>query len=101
MQPDNWLTYWMGTYQNLLQTFQTLPPEQSNRILWLSHERMCQAPALELKRLFGFVNIDESTDPYISMLRPVETLDLTDHFEKTLIQRARDLHRDIIESFKP
>jgi hypothetical protein len=101
MQPDYWLTYWMGTYQNLLQTFQTLPAEQSNRILWLSHERICQAPALELKRLFGFVNIDEPTDPYISMLRPVETLDLTDHFEKTLIQRARDLHRDILESIKP
>jgi hypothetical protein len=101
LQPDYWLAYWMGTYQNLWETCQTLPPEQANRILWLSHERMCQAPAQELKRLFGFVNIDASTDNYISMLRPVETLDLTDHFEKHLIQRARDLHLDILESTQP
>jgi hypothetical protein len=99
--PDYWLAYWLGTYQDLWQTWKTLPPEQGNRILWLSHERMCQAPALELKRLFGFVNIDEPTAPFISMLRPVETLDLTDHFEHSLAQRARNLHRDILASTKP
>jgi len=100
-QPDYWLAYWLGTYQNLWQTCQTLPLEQGARILWISHERMCQAPALELKRLFGFVNIDQPTDPYISMLQPVETIDLTDRFEHHLFQHARDLHRDILESTKP
>jgi hypothetical protein len=35
------------------------------------------------------------------MLRPVETLDLTDHFEHHLVNRARSLHRDILESTKP
>ena len=100
MQPDYWLTYWMGTYQNLWQTFQALRPEQNKRILWMSHERMCKAPVQELKRLFDFVNINETTDAFIGMLRPAETIILTDHFEKTLIQRARDLHRDILEFTK-
>jgi len=100
-QPDYWLAYWMGTYQNLWQTFQTLPPEHRNRILWMSHERMCQDPAQELKRLFSFVNIDQLTDNFISMLRPVENIDLTEHFENILIQNARDLHRDILEFTKP
>ena len=100
-QPDYWLAYWIGTYQSLWQTCQTLPPEQANRILWLSHERMCLAPAQELKRLFGFLNIQQPTDNYISMLRPVQTIDLTDHFEHNLTQRARNLHRDILKSNKP
>ena len=100
MQPDYWLAYWIGTYQNLWQTCQTLPPEQGNRILWMSHERMCQAPTKELRRLFEFVKIDQSTSSYISMLQPVETIDLTDHFELNLAQRARNLHHDILLPIK-
>lgn len=98
--PDYWLAYWIGTYQNLWQSFQTLAPEQSNRILWISHERMCQDPEHELNRLFSFVNIPQPTAHYISMLRSVETIDLTEHFGKDLIQHASDLHRDILESSK-
>ena len=100
-QPDYWLAYWLGTYQNLWQTFKSLPTNQSDRILWMSHERMCQAPAQELNRLFAFVHIDRATDAYTGLLRPVKDLDLTSHFDPTLVQRARDLHRDILHHSKP
>jgi hypothetical protein len=100
-QPDYWLAYWIGTYQSLWQTFKTLPPEQSERILWMSHERMCQAPEQELTRIFTFININKPSDTCLGMLRQIENVDLTTHFYPNLIQRARDLHSNILESTNP
>jgi hypothetical protein len=62
---------------------------------------MCKAPAQELNRLFSFVNIDHATEAYTGMLRPVKDIDLTDHFDTDLTQRARALHRDILQHSKP
>jgi len=101
MQPDYWLAYWLGIYQNLWDTFTVLLPDQCDRILWMSHERMCKAPAQELNRLFSFVNIDHATEVYTGMLRQVKDIDLTDHFDTDLTQRARALHRDILQYSKP
>jgi hypothetical protein len=101
MQPDYWLAYWLGIYQNLWETFTVLLPDQCDRILWMSHERMCKAPAQELNRLFSFVNIDHATEAYTGMLRQVKDIDLTDHFDTDLTQRARALHRDILQHSKP
>jgi hypothetical protein len=100
-QPNYWLAYWLGIYENLLQTFTSMPADQRTRILWLSHERMCQAPKEELERLFTFTKIDKAADPFTAILRPVEIRDLTDRFDKNLIERARNLYREILHFTKP
>jgi hypothetical protein len=100
-QPDYWLAYWLGLYENLWQTFNSMPDDHRSRILWISHERMCQAPKEELERLFKFAKIDISADPFTSMLRPVKITDLTDRFDLNLAERARHLHREILHITKP
>jgi hypothetical protein len=99
-QADYWLAYWLGTYQNLLQTFESLPPDHADRILWISHDRMCLDSEQELKRLFGFLNIGQTTDTFSNMLRPLDTFDLTEHFDHNLIKLTRDLYRYILQSTK-
>jgi hypothetical protein len=99
-QPDYWLAYWLGTYQNLWQTFEALPPDNAERILWMSHERTCKAPEQELNRLFGFLKIDHPTDEFIKMMRPVQPLELTAHFDHNLVQAALNLHRNILHFAK-
>ena len=100
-QPNYWLAYWLGLYENLWNSFNSMPADHRSRILWVSHERMCQAPKEELERLFSFAKIDKSADPFTSMLRPVEIADLTHHFDLNLVELARDLHREIHHSTKP
>jgi hypothetical protein len=100
-QPNYWLAYWLGIYENLYQTFKSIPADQRTRILWVSHERMCQAPKEELERLFSFAKIDKSADPLAAMLRPVEIHDLTDHFDLNLVQQTRHLHQEILLLNKP
>jgi hypothetical protein len=99
-QPNYWLAYWLGLYENLWQTFTSMPADQRTRILWISHERMCQAPKEELGRLFSFAKIDKSAEPFTAMLRPAEIRDLTDRFDPNLIERARNLHREILKIAK-
>jgi len=99
-QPDYWLAYWLGTYQNLWQTFEALPPDNAERILWMSHERTCKAQEQELNRLFGFLKIDHPTDEFIKMMRPVQPLGLTAHFDHNLVQAALNLHRNILHFTK-
>lgn len=99
-QPDYWLSYWLGLYDNLLKTFNSMLTDHRSRILWVSHERMCQAPKEELERLFSFARIDKSADPFISMLRPVEITDLTDRFDLNLAEQVRHLHREILHLTK-
>ena len=100
-QPDYWLAYWLGTYQNLWQTFKNLPPDHAERTIWVPYERMCQSSAKELSRLFSFFKIDQSTDEFTKMLRPLYVIDLSEHFDDNLVQRARELHWNILESIKP
>ena len=100
-QPNYWLAYWLGIYENLWQTYNSMPVEHRTRILWVSHERMCQAPKEELERLFRFAKIDKSADPFTAMLRPAQIHDLTDHFDLNLTERARQLHREIVRLTKP
>jgi hypothetical protein len=100
-QPNYWLAYWLGIYENLWQTFNSMPTDQRTRILWISHERMCQAPKEELERLFTFARIDKAADSFTGILRPIEIHDLTDCFDTNLIERARNLHREILSLTKP
>jgi hypothetical protein len=99
-QPNYWLAYWLGIYENLWQTFNSMPADQRTRILWISHERICQEPKKELERLFRFAKIDKAADPFTAILRPVQIRDLTDHFELNLAQRAHHLHREILHLTK-
>jgi len=96
-QLDYWLAYWLGIYENLWQTFNSMPAEHRTRILWVSHERMCQAPKEELGRLFSFAKIDKPADSFAEMLRPAEIHDLTDRFDLNLAQKARQLHQEILK----
>jgi hypothetical protein len=100
-QPDYWLAYWLGIYENLWQTFNLIPAEHRTRILWVSHERICQAPKEELERIFSFAKIDKSAELFTAMLRPAQIHDLTDHFDLNLTKRARQLHREILHITKP
>lgn len=101
-QPDYWLTYWTGIYENLWQTYRDLPLESQARIAWMSHEQMCQSPATELSRLFRFAQIEQAPETYCSMLKqaPAEQ-DLEKHFDIGLTARARVLHQEILRAVHP
>lgn len=99
-QPNYWLAYWLGIYENLWQNFNSMPAEYRSRILWISHERMFQAPKEELERLFSFAKIDKAADSFTAMLRPIEIQDLTNHFDPKLIRRARSLHLETLHLTK-
>ena len=72
-RPDYWLAYWIGIYENLWQTYRGLPAERQASILWMSHERMCEAPAEELSGLFQFVHIEKVADEFAAMLKAPAT----------------------------
>ena len=98
-QPDYWLAYWLGTYQNICNAYNSLPLENRSRILLISHERLCKAPAQELARLFKFVKIDEEVDKHKHKLRAVENVDLNVHFDKNLTERADFLQHEFLNLF--
>lgn len=98
-QPDYWLTYWIGIYENLWQTYRSLPLECQARIAWMSHEHMCQSPASELARLFRFARIQQTPETYCSMLKQATAAqDLEKHFDIGITVPARALHQDILGS---
>jgi hypothetical protein len=66
----------------------------------MSHESMCQEPKEGLERLFSFAKIDKAADSFTAILRPIESCDLTDHFDLNLIERTRNLHREILDLTK-
>lgn len=99
-QPNYWLAYWLGIYENLWTTFNSMPTDHRTRILWVSHERMCQEPQEELERLFNFASIDVATDSFTAILQPIKICDLTEHFDPNLIERARNLHQEILHLTK-
>lgn len=96
-QTDYWLAYWLGIYESLWQTFFALPDECQSRIIWLSHEHLCQSPKQELNRLFEFGQIEQSVDKYTSVLKmssPNTELNL--HYRKDLLELSKTLHDRII-----
>jgi hypothetical protein len=98
-EPDYWLAYWLGVYEDLWQKYSYLPKEQQARILWMSHESMCDHPAAELSKLFQFVDIEQDADAYAAMLKTQAVpSDHDQHFDGSLIHSARLLHQQI---FKP
>ena len=99
-QPNYWLTYWIGVYENLWQRFNALSPAHRGQILWMSHDHLCQNPKEELARLFRFAKIDQNSDSFISMIRPNNPDNLTTRFDLNLASNARSLHREILQLSK-
>ena len=98
-EPDYWLAYWLGVYEDLWQKYSYLPKEQQARILWMSHERMCNHPTTELSKLFQFVHIESNTDAYAAMLKTQVVPSANDHhFDVSLIHSASLLHQQIFKT---
>jgi Sulfotransferase family len=98
-EPDYWLAYWLGVYEDLWQTYSHLPKEQQARILWMSHESMCDHPTAKLTKLFQFVNIEQDADAYSAMLKTQAVPSAHDHhFDMSLIHSARLLHQQILKT---
>ena len=97
-QPDYWLAYWLGTYQNIWKDYNNLPIDRLSRIIWMSHERLCQAPAEELAKLFKIAKIEQEVDKYINKILSFEEVDLTSQFDKDLTEVAYCLHKEILLS---
>jgi len=97
-QPDYWLAYWSGIYQNIWYVYKNLPSDHRSRIQWMPHERLCQAPAKELARLFKFAKIEQEVDKYVNKIKSFEEVDLTSKFNKDLTEVAYCLHNEIILS---
>lgn len=98
-QPDYWLAYWLGSHEYLWQTYKELPRKNQAGVAWFSHERMCNTPESELSRLFKFANIQLPPNVFAQLLKPAGAKpQLEKQFSNSLLERARSLHRMILES---
>jgi hypothetical protein len=97
--PDYWLAYWLGIYENLWQTFQSLTVEYQSRIVWLSHEHLCQSPKQELTRLLKFGQIERSVNEFTAFIKTsIPNSQLVLHFRNDLIEQSRAHHSKIIKA---
>ena len=98
-EPDYWLAYWLGIYKNLWQAYSDLPKEHQMRIMWVSHESMCEQPTAELSKLFQFLHIEYINDVYAGMLKTQVAPSAHDHhFDLRLIHSTRLLHQQIFKT---